>query len=291
MTDFTHEFREHARSAGVDLLGIAPVDRFDGLAKEKHPCSIFPETRSVIVVGKRVTRGALRGVEEGTQFDLYQKFGRDYLNNRTLAMCTFRCAEFLEDRGWEAVPLPNLPPQVPPLGVPVRPGQAAPNVMLDFDDAAVRAGVGEIGLCGLLLTPQFGPRQRIQLVLTEAELEPDALLREPVCDRCIEQRRVCPLDAIDPANTSAFSICGKEMPVARIDDAKCRDCKNGAFPNPWHSSGKPDRMAALCTRSCIQHLEKTGRIRNTFRNPFRTRDPWAVVTVEKVIEEPLSDAD
>lgn len=143
--DLTARFRAHARSCGADIAGIAPVERFDGLPGERHPASIFPETRSVVVVGKRIVRGALRGVEEGTQFDVYNQFGRDWLNNRTLALATFRISEFLEDSGWEAVPLPNLPPETPPMGVSVREGRPAPNVMLDFDDAAVRAGVGEIG--------------------------------------------------------------------------------------------------------------------------------------------------
>ena len=145
MNAFTDQLRDYAPCAGADLLAISPIGRFDDFPTEKHPASIFPEVRSVLVIGKRIVRGALRGVEEGTQFDLYRQYGRDWLNNRVLATVTFRIAEFLEDNGWEAVPLPNLPPEVPPMGIPVRAGQPAPNVMLDFDDAAVRAGLGEIG--------------------------------------------------------------------------------------------------------------------------------------------------
>ena len=39
--------------------------------------------------------------------------------------------------------------------------------------AATRAGLGEFGYKNALLTPQFGPRQRINSVLTDAELAPD----------------------------------------------------------------------------------------------------------------------
>lgn len=281
--DPSSTLRTRRREFGADLLGVAPIDRFDELPADRHPRAIFPETQSVLVIGKRVTRGALRGVEEGTQFQLYHLYGRDWLNNRVLATATLRIAQVLEDSGWEAVPLPNLPPEVPPLGIAVRPGQPAPNVMLDFDDAAVRAGLGEIGYCGMLLTPQYGPRQRLQIILTDAVLEPNPLLTEPVCDRCREHASFCPLGAIDPSGESVVSICGKEMLVAGIDHAKCARCDNGAGANPYHSSGRPDRMAALCTRSCIQYLEASGRVTNTFHEPFRKRKPWGVVEERRIL--------
>lgn len=283
MEQFTTQFRAHAREMGADLVGIAPVDRFSEILPEHHPASIFPETRSVIVIGKRITRGALRGVEEGTQFDLYQQYGRQWLENRVLAMATFRAAEFLEDNGWEAAPLQNLPPETPPMGIPVRPGQPAPNVMMDFDDAAVRAGLGEIGWCGLLLTPQFGPRQRIQIILTDAELAPDPVFDGRICDRCGEHASFCPLGAISVEGEHTIEIAGKQMTIAGIDYAKCRNCRNGAFPNMHHPSGKPDRLAALCTRSCIGYLEESERVGNAFNNPFRKRAPWGVVEERKVL--------
>ncbi len=280
---FTEEFKAYARGIDVDLVGIADIERFADVAPHRHPGAIFPEVRSVVVIGKRITRGTLRGIEEGTQFDLYSQYGRDWLSNRFLAMCTFKMAEYLEDQGWEAVPLPNLPPEVPPLGIPVRPGQPAPNVMLDFEDAAVRAGVGEIGFCGVLLTPQYGPRQRIQLIITDAPLVPDDLLEHQICDRCQEREPVCPMGAILSDQAQTRDICGKTMSVATIDHTRCRSCANGAAPNPHYATGKPDRLAALCTRTCIAHLETAGLVANTFTNPFRSRPPWQVIDERRII--------
>jgi epoxyqueuosine reductase QueG len=283
LTAFTQQFKAHARSVGADLLGIAPIARFDELPAGKRPTAIFPDARSVVVVGKRIARGALRGVEEGTQFELYQLFGRDWLNNRVLATATFRTAEFLEEHGWEAAPLPNLPPETPPMGIAVRPHQPPPNVMLDFDDAAVRAGLGEIGRCGWLLTPQFGPRQRVQLILTDAELEADPLLKDAVCDHCLGGISVCPLGALSLEQERALRVSGKEMRVAEVDYAKCQSCRNGAEPNRLHPAGKPDRLAAACARACLHHLEERGRLANIFHNPFRKRPAWAVVTEQRLL--------
>ncbi len=265
---------EYARKAKIDIVGVANIERFDELPPEKHPCAIFPETRSVIIIGRRLTRGTLRGVEEGTNFINYSLYGYNWLEDRFLAMATFELAEFIENNGWEAVPLQNLPPEVPPMGIAVRPGRPAPNVMLDFDDAAVRAGVGEIGYCGVLLTPAYGPRQRIQIILTDAQLEPDPLLEQPICEGTAACAATCPLGAYQGANE--LSIAGKKMLVAKIDYTKCATCKNGAQPQRIHPAGKPDRLAAICIRNCISCLEERKRISNRFQTPFRKREVWTI---------------
>jgi len=283
MTSFTLQFKSHVKGNGADLVGIASIDRFKELGANRNPASIFPEVRSVIVIGKRIVRGAIRGVEEGTSFDLYDMYGRNWLNNRNLAMTTFKAGEFLEDNGWEAVPLPNLPPQTPPMGIAVREGQPAPNIMLDLDDAAVRAGLGEIGYCGLFLSPEFGPRQRFQMILTDANLDPDPILTAPVCPGCREHASFCILGAISPAAEQTLSICGKDMVVAGIDHARCNSCKNGATPNRMHPFGHADRIAAICTRSCIAFLEETDAIQNTFHNAFRKRSPWGIIDEHRVL--------
>jgi epoxyqueuosine reductase QueG len=266
--------KRRAELAGVDLLGFAPVKRFDGVPAPHHPASIFPETRTVVVVGKRIVRGALRGVEEGTQFDIYARYGYEWLENRFLAMCTFKVAEFLEDHGWEAIPLPDLPTQMPSMGVAVRKDRPAPNVLLDVEQAAVRAGLGEIGYLDVFLSPEFGPRQRFQAVLTDAPLQPTPLYSGAVCDRTPDLADLCPLGAIDVGGERTLEICGKPMRIAAVDYRRCVNCRNGALPNRWHRDGKPDRLAAVCIRSYLDHLERSGRLKARFANSFRDREPW-----------------
>ena len=275
MNELTREFLDFAREKRADLVGIAPIARFDDVPADHHPAAIFPECASVVVLGKRLTRGTLRGVEEGTQFDLYGQYGLSWLMDRMLAITTIGLATWLEDRRYEACPIQDLPPEVPPAGVPVRPDLPAPNIMIDVRAAAVRAGLGEIGLCGEVLTPEFGPRQRFQLILTDAPLDPTPMLEEAVCDRCGACVRSCPLGAMS-AESETVTIAGKSMPVAKIDYSICRRCKNGARPNPHHGSGKPDRLGALCVRSCVDHLEREGRIRNALEKPFRKRPAWQI---------------
>ena len=279
------DVKDYAKSVGVDLLGIAPIERFAGIAPDNHPASIFPEVKSVIVVGKRIPRGALRGVEEGTQFNTYSTYGYSWLEDRFLAITTVKVSEFLENNRWEAIPMINLPVEMGPMGVPVRSGNPAPNVLVDFDDAAVRAGLGEIGYLRAFVTPEFGTRQRFYLILTDAVLEPTPFNTDTVCECSKDFSKYCPLGAIDTSRETVIDIAGKKMKVASIDYKKCTQCKNGAFANRRHASGKPDRLAAVCMRSYMVHMEKNGEVKNTFVNQFRTRPPWEVRGEREIIGE------
>lgn len=264
------------KAEGIDLIGFASRDRFEGVDPQHNPFSIFPEGKTVIMLGKRICRGALRGVEEGTNFGDYNLFGRNWLEDEFLSLACYNLVRAIEDEGWEAVPLFPNPSELKPTGVSVAEGRPEPNVFPDFDYAAVACGVAEIGMNGLVLTPQFGSRQRFHMIITDAELEPTPLLTESVCDKCGKCAFVCPLGAVDTENTREINICGKKMTVATIDYDKCRVCKNGAVINRLAAQAKPDRVAALCNRTCLCHLESNGALGNKFENSFRKREAWAI---------------
>ena len=102
------------------------------------------------------------------------------------------------------------------------------------------------------------------------------MLEKSVCDRCGKCADACPLGAIDKNNTQILEICGKRMEVAKVDYDKCRSCKNGACPNRFADYATPDRVAALCNRTCLCHLEETEKLENTFHETFRKRDAWSI---------------
>ena len=74
------EVRAFAEQIGIDLIGFAAKDRFAALPAQSNPFSIAPEANTVIIVGKRITRGTLRGVEEGSNFGDYSMFGMHWLD-------------------------------------------------------------------------------------------------------------------------------------------------------------------------------------------------------------------
>ena len=276
MNELMKKIEACVKREGIDLIGFAPKSRFDALAPEHNPFSIFPEGKTVILLGKRICRGSLRGVEEGTNFGDYNLFGSSWLEDEFLAIACYGLTNTLEDEGWEAVPIFPNPTEIAPTGVSVGNGKPAPNVFPDFDYAAVACGLAEFGECGILLTERFGSRQRFHMIITDAELEPTPLLEKKICDGCGKCAKICPLGAISETETEEIDVCGKKMVVRKIDYDKCKVCKNGAKPNRLAASARPDRMAALCTRTCLCHLEEEGILSNRFENSFRKRDAWAL---------------
>ncbi|MBE6584472.1 MAG: hypothetical protein E7649_05795 [Ruminococcaceae bacterium] len=268
--------REAMKKEGIDLIGFASKSRFEGVDPQNDPFAIFPEGKTVIMLGKRICRGSLRGVEEGTNFGDYRLFGQNWLEDEFLSLACYNLVRVLEDEGWEAVPVFPNPAEIRPSGVSVDGKRPEPNVFPDFTYAAVACGIAEIGFGGLVLTPKFGSRQRFHMIITDAELPESPLLERSVCDRCGKCADTCPLGAIDKNNTHTVDICGKKMEVADIDYDKCRVCKNGACPNRFANYAKPDRVAALCNRTCLCHLEEEGALENGFHESFRKRDAWAI---------------
>lgn len=270
------ELKQHARERGADLIGIGSIDRFSALPAERSPLSIFPECRSVIVLGRRVLRGAIRGVEEGTNFSsTYMMFGYRWVEDNFLARTTYDVTCWIESNGFEAVPLFGYAPEGMAQGVPVAPGRPAPNVILDPEFAAQAAGLGEVGLGGFFLTPEFGTRQRLAMILTDAGLEADAVSRKHICGDCGLCAKACPFGAIHPDKKVAVGVPGSQMEVASVDYETCRACPNGATAGPGRGS-RPDRLAAACGRACMVKLEEARKCGNTFNSPFRKRRPWAL---------------
>ena len=274
--EFKSAVEAAAKKIGLDMIGFASKARFEGVDAQHNPFSIFPEAKTVIMVGKRICRGSLRGVEEGTNFGDYRLFGRNWLEDEFLSIGCYDLVRFLEDNGWEACPIFPNPSELGPSGVSVAEGRPAPNVYPDFEYAAVACGLGEIGLNGLFLSPKFGSRQRFHMILTDAEIEETPIFEGSVCDKCGKCADVCPLGAIDKNDTYTVEICGKKNEVAKINYNKCNSCKNGACANRFAPTAKPDRVAALCNRTCLCHIEEKKAVENTFSTEFRKREAWAI---------------
>jgi len=273
-----------AKEYGADLVGIASADRFDGVPPEQNPLSIFPECKSVIVLGRRILRGALRGVEEGTNFgSTYNMFGFRWLEDNFLSKTSYDVTCAIESRGFEAVPLFGYAVDGMPSGRPVADGKPAPNVIVDVEYAAQAAGLGELGLGGFFLTSRYGTRQRFAVVLTDAELEADSVSDKSVCTDCGMCVEACPLGAIDVTKKRRMGVPGHEMEVASVDLAICASCPNGAARGPGRGA-RPDRCAAACARACMVQLETEGRVEQRFANAFRKRAPWALDAHRRPVE-------
>ena len=203
-------------------------------------------------------------------------FGKNWLEDEFLALSAYNLTNFIESNGFEAVPVFPNPCDLAPSGVPVADDRPAPNVYPDFDYSAVACGLCTLSYNRIVFSKEFGSRQRFHMILTDAELESTPLITEEVCDNCGKCADICPLGAISKEETEEIEICGKKFTVGKIDYAKCKICENGAVANRFSADSAPDRIAALCNRTCMCHLEENDKLSNKFENAFRTSDIWQI---------------
>ena len=244
-------------------------------------------------------RGALKAAEEGHYWQAYNCDSYQYLNEVFAPHMLRKIVLMLEDQGYTAVPIHN--PFGAGLGRPVYPGGPRPDGMISLRVVGCAAGLGELGLSKLFLSPQFGPRQRMYAVLTDAELEPDPLLTEPVCDECGACLRGCPAEAISSTRDVEVPIGDHVFCHGNLDTRKCSHIHTGWDPryspflkkdstrdNPPPYYRFLDRrfrhrsicVGRGCVRACVDHLEKTGRLEKQYKIPMIEGKQW-------VIEEPL----
>ena len=295
-TDLTQAVKNVAIDAGADLVGIAPISRFDHAPKEVHPRGIFSKTQSAIAIGCRMVRGALKTIEEGNYWQAYNCDSYQYLNEVLAPEILRKIVILLENHGFTAVPIHN--PFGFHRGHPVRPGGTRPDGGFSLRVVGCAAGLGELGMSKLFLSPQFGPRQRVFAVLTDAELEGDPLVAPgTVCDSCGRCRAACPADAIPAKRDVEIPIGEYVYSHGTLDCAKCSHIHQGWDPNyspfleedssrdnpPSYYRFLQSRFrhqsicgARGCVRACMDHLEKSGRIEKTYVTPMIEGEQWTI---------------
>ena len=258
------DLRKIAEECGADFLAVAPADRWQELPPEKNPRSILPDCQSVIVIGRRIARGAFRGVEEGTNFNsTYRMFGKNWLEDKFLLRMANEIVCAVEKQGYDAVPLDDA--IVPGRQSDMTGHGFAGNVAMECTYFAHLAGLGSMGKGGFFLTPEFGSRQRFKMILTDLVLDADLpVIDLDFCDNCSACLDACPLHAMSEELTEQ----GKFTRNNRL----CLECKNGTCGDTYSREEKLDRLAAGCGRACLVALEN--KIANQFHQPFRKRAVW-----------------
>jgi len=179
--------KEFILKSGADACGIASVSRFVNAPKGFHPADIYTECQSVIVFLKQMPTEIIKAANPvpytHTAYLLYAELDRISL---TLSV-------FLQKNGVHGIPVPA---DVPYLywDEEKKHGQG----ILSLRHSAFLAGLGILGRSSLLIHQDLGNMVYIGAVLTNAVLEPDALVEDfscpPNCSICIDS---CPVNALD----------------------------------------------------------------------------------------------
>ena len=201
MEDMKAKIKELAKSLGMNLCGFGNPERLSGAPEGKRPEDTLPGVKTVIVVGARLLDGVIQAnfrAVEGNRWDLkglYGTYGYSTLPNFELTYVCYAIANFIEETtGAIATPLST--------------GPMTNGMQISIRHAAVAAGLGEFGWIGIVVTPEFGPRNRFGVILTTAELEPDPMIPAgTLCDptKCTMCTDCCPTNAIGRYGTDDTS--------------------------------------------------------------------------------------
>jgi len=307
--------KKQALAFGADVVGIGSIDRWAGAPVQMDPKQIMPECKAIIGMVFRVNRGSLRGIEEGTYFSNYSSMGYGGITYLYMPMTVINLSKFIEDRGFEAIPMGHQSDwrAIDNQGFlkenysrPVAPDRATPDVMIHLRIAAYLCGLGEIGYSKMFLSPQFGPRNRVGIIMTDLELAADPLYDgPPLCNRCMACVKACPGGCIPDAKTVKVNVAGRELEWADVDMSGCTTAFMGARqvdyevpqeqryisgknsvsaawspfvhkPNALYKTGQAICGARGCTRACMISLESRGVLQNRFHEKFRRRQTWTV---------------
>lgn len=215
------EIRDSVIKWGADLVGFAPIERFDRYPPENRPTFSLPSARTVIVLGLQMvdplldlwlhappTTGAGRS-PTGRAFE-----------DEILRAISYRLALDMYKRKIEAKVLPY--------------GPSPDNEHTGFiylKEAGVLAGLGVIGKNNLLITPDFGPRIRLRAIAISEDLPPSKIITEnPWCTGCDECIRACPVNALKNG---------------KYDKERC-------LTSPYHQRQLSPGAELWCTRcSCV----------------------------------------
>ena len=215
------QLKDFALSLDMDMVGVANTARFSDAPEGRKPEDILPGCKSVIAIGVGLLDGIIqanfRAFEDGRRDlkGLYGTYGYSTLPNFALTYACYAIGRYIEKNTGA-------------IATPCSTGPMTNGAQMSLRHAAVAAGLGVIGWSGLLLTPNYGPRNRFGVILTTLEIEPDPMYDGPaICNpgSCGICNRACPTGAIskfgeEPSYRSY--IDGKETHYCKINLIKCQ---------------------------------------------------------------------
>ena len=213
--EFWDEIIAKSKALGIDLIGFAPVDP-NFIFNNDQTTSIKSLYDNGIVLGMEMDFESIETAPEPPAgLEALRVYG-------DLGIATNELADFIRSKGYGAI-------ACHPLGGPIL-----------YPAMAVRANMGEIGRQGLLITKEFGPRQRLSMIATNAsplpETRPISYKTSEYCENCGKCIKECPMEAIfeEP-------IYNENGTITRIDSAKC-------FEYFYETNG-----CSICIKACPFH--------------------------------------
>ncbi len=294
--------KQKAKEFGASICGIGNPEYFRNDDPQHNPYSILPNAKSIIGFGIKVPRGLYNAMDNQRQYYNYTNLGVKYIDETFAEIFLLKMGGMIEDEGYDACLQRSVPgfkvkgdksmnPEVNRIyelqfASPVAEGKPAPDVIIDYNKAAVVCGLGSVGLHNKVIVPKYGTFMRFVFIITDMELEFDEPFKEQLCDGCGECMKACPGKAIDEKGLDTWQCSVyyrgahksnpfiteeflKDHPEREtILNGEKRFDKDSALaiydslkilPNT-HFGYVPCLCAKKCEMACYKHLKEAGRI-------------------------------
>ena len=219
--ELTKAIKEMALNLGADMVGIAPVSRYEGAPHMLKPQAHLPEAKSVICLGIHHPDASVDWCgEPNPNYPAAFQIG---MIPKLDAVC-YRISRYLEKEGYATIPQPCTTYWRHRYYKDIPFEHAA---SWSHMSAFVACGLGEYGYHGMVLSPKYGPRVRIISFITSAELESDPLYDgPPLCDGCKACARHCigrnySQERLNEPNFIEYTIEGKKIRYPNINRWRC----------------------------------------------------------------------
>jgi epoxyqueuosine reductase len=215
----SNDIKQQAAYFGARLCGIAPIDRFNDAPKGFGPLDLFPQTQSVIAFAKQIPKSTLN-LSSIIPYSVLEEASLHETHR-----IAFELALYIESQGYQAVMVPSEPYEY--WDAENQTGKG----LVSLKHLAFKCGLGTWGKNHLLYNPEIGNLMRLGAVLTDAILEPDAMVEKEICKtNC----RLC------------MSSCpGGALSASGVDQSKCRGYSQG-----YTSKGDSIYTCNVCRRVC-----------------------------------------
>ena len=212
--------KQKALEYGAAAVGIGDIELFNGVIAQRDPKMILPHAKCIIGFLFRVPRALYRTMDNGNQFMQYTSVGVKYIDEDLSEIFLLKMGGLIENEGYDACLQRTIPgfriqgdksmnPEVRQVyelqfASAVSPDKPVPDVVLDFNRAAVVCGLGAPGMNGKVLVPKYGPYMRFFYIITDMPLDVDAPFEGTLCDGCGKCMQACPSKAISEKGVDSW---------------------------------------------------------------------------------------
>lgn len=216
------DIQSFLQSEGADIVGFADLQSLPADVRNDFPYGI-----SIAVA---LDRGIIRKIINGPDVDYLLEYKRA---NELLGRIGEKAARFLEEQGYRAKSFSATNTGI---------NWDTLSTVLPHKTVATRAGLGWIGKCALLITPEYGSAIRITSVLTDAELPAGTPIDKSDCGDCRTCVDICPGNAVTGIEWEA----GMSRDLL-YDAFECRE-----VARKWQREreGITDNICGMCIAAC-----------------------------------------